>query len=218
MSREFALEDWMDLDWLHIVMHFPNTKELREPACNPRLLKPSLADDDAIRQAEAHGYAAGNHLMLQYLMHQATWNQWGIGDPSNRMIIHITRSYAKQFAKKYRGRRRPVTGQKIFDYKKQFRPVAHLWAALRLYEELTGNPYGYFLQTPDSRIQFLGSAAAIQDFGLTHIQDNWKGPGETLLDADNIWRVPDSVQRLKPRLPAKPPDSLLKAIETYKAS
>jgi hypothetical protein len=45
MSGEFTLEDWMDLDWLHIVMHFPNMRELRQPGCNPRLLTPMWADD-----------------------------------------------------------------------------------------------------------------------------------------------------------------------------
>ena len=132
------------------------------------------------------------------------------------MIIHVMRVYAKQFVRRYRGRPRPVTSRKVYNYKKEFRPVAHLWAALRLHEALTSQPYGSLLR--DSIIEFLGIAKSIQEFGLNHVQDNWKGPRETLLDPDNIWRVPDSVQRLRPRWAAKPPGWLLTAMETYKAS
>jgi hypothetical protein len=85
-----------------------------------------------------------------------------------------------------------------------------------LHEALTSQPYGSLLR--DSITEFLGIAKSIQEFGLNHFQDNWKGPRETLLDPDNIWRVPDSVQRLRPRWAAKPLGWLLTAMETYKAS
>lgn len=189
--------------------------ELLEPALSTRkittLLIDAPADSDFKKtriERMKRGYIAGQILNSLYLM-----DRFKLEEPSLHKAIYVTKEYAKK-AKYSDGSKLPAES-KIKEYWKEYKPVAHLWAALEI-----NRIYSFVSDQSDcfsekGFTQFLQVAAGIYYFGIEFIPKRAR-PRKPILDAEKCWRLDNNIEPLNLISEIKP-DKLIAILKKYKA-
>jgi len=226
-----------DIGPILAAMHFPENDELRETYAAVHYVDKYLADVPGescpslerealvriIRVAKSTGIKtqvanaikraaiAADFLISMYAMHSFPEH---FKKPSVSKAIFIARKFAgiSQYGD---GTSIPSSESEIRECIKEYRLVAHFWGALRFHASYPIIPNELLLGSLEGTLDFLGIAGTLQDFACTFVPPSPK-PGPTLLDAAQIWRVPETIRRL--RFPWKtPPSWLVATLKSYKA-
>jgi hypothetical protein len=223
----------LDPGWVLATMHFPNDKNLRDryfavhrirlevldakeselfqvDAQTLRLLIEAPGYDQLkvlVSETAKRGIVAGDILAAMYLM-----DRFSIPEPSINKAIYVSR----QFARKVRygdDTKMPGWEQNIKNCWREFRPVAHLWAAFRLNQAYPFTPERTTFSSGFA--DFLEVASGLLNFGFSFIPLRAK-PRRPILDPSKSWALPATVQANhldSDRLP----DRLIKILKNYKA-
>lgn len=223
-----------DAAWVQAVMYFPRDKYLRESwfaveTTNSQLHQ--IADDerfevdartlrhlidapsfDALKAETAKaikgGSIAGDVLASIYLMHR-----FQIPEPSIKKAMHIAARFAKK-AKYGDGSTIPRSRRKIQEHWRNYKSVAHLWAAFRLNKAYPyAEPAECFV---DKLTDFLGVSSALLNFGKTFVPYRSK-PQLPVLDLPNVWEISNDIA---PRdlHGGEFPDQLVELLSDYDAN
>jgi hypothetical protein len=226
--------DLDDIGRVRAIMAFPNDSELRDHyivahtasdlvdgATGSNAISVSVDDFRRLIAAKSYqdietlytdsikkGYVAGDLLGTLYVM-----EHFNLPEPSINKAIHAAQGLAKR--ESYGdGTKMHVSKRVIQDIWKEYKSVAHFWAAFRLNQD-----YQVVRQedlfSPKGFLPFLGMSAALWDFGCQFIPLR-ASPREPILNRDESWCLPASIAI--PSLELKStPDFLLQLLETYKA-
>ncbi|NWG39240.1 MAG: hypothetical protein HXY27_04635 [Hydrogenophilaceae bacterium] len=221
-----------DLGWLRAVMLFPNDEQLRKQcfaveiarfhALNASESAKLQIDVETLRlllEAPAYGslketvsaitkraIVAGDLLMTLYIMHK-----FGLKEPSVNKAIFVCQQFAHK-AKYGDGTPMNVSERTVKECWREFKSVAHFWAAFRLNK-------AYPFAPSDTEVfahpKFLGVASAVYQFGVTFVPYRaWAG--KPVLDPKTSWRLPENIAPIN-LVSDQPPDRLLKYLKKYKA-
>jgi hypothetical protein len=201
---------WSNPTWVLAVMHYPTDSVLLERIASGAEITVRGDNERAIQaEADRAGKVAGNVLAALYAL---STSPWGIPEPSVARAIHI----AERMAYEERNRGAPRGRTKIEDCYNAMRPVAHLWAAVRLHWEFPTRAHDELFSTAEGVRSFLRIARGVQDFARAWV------PARTnprLLSLPLLgqcpWLVPDEITPLYPPWRHKPA-WLLSANATYK--
>jgi hypothetical protein len=208
-AKEPGRTAWDKPEWVQAVMLYPRELVLLEHmACGTFERLARRSDEQALgRKAARAGRVAGNVLAALYVFDASPWQ---IHEPSLAKAIHC----AEKLAQEDRNRGAPRGHTKIQACYDAMRPVAHLWAALRLHWEYPTRPHEELIQSPGGISTLLGIAHGIQKWAV-----KWKprraSESDPLL-GDTPWLVPGDIPVLRPPWPDKQPDWLLTSVSTYK--
>lgn len=170
--------------------------------------KATLRDLAADRTKRA--CVAGDFLLSIYGMHSFPDH---FSEPSVRKAIFIAQAYAKQ-TEFGDGSKLPTSAAAIRRCFDDFRSVAHLWAAMRFHQSFPIRNHSEVMATAEAVRDLLGIAGTLQDFGSNFIPKRAR-PKQPVLDAQSLWRVPDSIKRLHPPWES-PPSWLIQTARLYK--
>jgi hypothetical protein len=152
------------------------------------------------------GIVAGNILGALYMM-----DRFDVPEPSMNKAVFVASAFAK--GQKYGdGTKMAISEPAIRKYWKEFRSVAHLWAADRL-----GQDY-QFAEDPfsiEGHRTFLEVAQGIFQFGSTFVPFRARSE-QPVLDRARSWVLPDTIPA-KHLSGSRQPDLLLKYLKKYKA-
>ena len=176
---------------------------------------PSARELDRIRaQAVKKGLAAGYILAATFLLHHFEGKHPLSTRPSLRKAFHIVREFAirNSFGD---GTKMEYSDTKLRSCWKEYKSVAHFWAATVLNQE-GAYPFceeDWFSGSQESFETFLGVASGLQTFGETFVPVAAK-PALAVLNGADLWRVPSSIaprHLTSERLPI----GLTKLLENY---
>ncbi len=229
--------DGRDSLWILATAKFPDDQSMRRHFCAIKFAERKLSEDRNEHSVEVSpdlledllnapsisgmrsldtaatkaGFVAGSFLAS--IFHMCSFPEV-FHEPSIRKAIVISQAFAKK--SKFGDRSRmPVSENTIRKNFKDFRSVAHLWAALWLHQVFPMRDQREVLGSPEAINDFLGIAGLVQDFGCAFIPQRAK-PRQAILDPSSIWSVPRSAQRLVP--PWKGPSEwMLRVLRDYKA-
>jgi hypothetical protein len=221
--------------WVNSIMRFPNAPDLRDQYYSVHLaleeLKIPNTDDSlevaitvktlrSLVNAPPHeelkkltsnaikqGVIAGDILATIYLM-----DRFKLPEPSMNKAIHVAMEFAKN--NKYGdGSKLNTTEKKIREYWNNYKSVSHLWAAHRL-----GQVYPYAQDNdPEAFPKFLSCAAGLAEFAFEYfLPRTTRRLRGTILENSEIWTLPKWVPASH-LVTNRPPDLLLKYLETYAA-
>lgn len=171
---------------------------------------PSLNDfqDKIIPKLSNKALIVGDMLASQYLLYHHT------SEPPNLRKANFIVVQREKWLLANGDVSKDISEHTAYNYWKENKPVAHLWAAYRLNAEF---PYdeGKGVFHEDIFPKFLSVAAHIQDFATTFIPAKAKYP---MLDLNEIWSLPEYVTRrqLKGKLDLTPLRNILKHYEPKK--
>ena len=193
-------------------MHYPREDQLLEAIrtkSDSILVHREHMRAEMKKAAEA-GIVAGHVVSVLYAL--AT-SPWSIPEPSLEKAIHV----AEQFAYRERfadGSPMPRGRTEIRKCLDSMRPVAHLWAALRLHRQYPIRRHEDLLKTAEGMSRLLRIARGVQSWAI-----DWRpqrGAGAPSLLGDRPWIIPNSVRPLFPPWLQKQPDWLLSTVGRYK--
>ncbi|MDP2141622.1 MAG: hypothetical protein Q8L20_12505 [Gammaproteobacteria bacterium] len=170
---------------------------------------PSDADFKKIRtERMKRGCIAGQVLTSLYLMDRFKWEE-----PSLHKAIYVTEKFGKKT--KYSDGSKLPAESKIKEYWKEYKSVAHFWAALELNGSYTFVSDKYDCFSDKGFTQFLQVAAGIYDFGIEFIPKRAR-PRKPILDAEECWVLDSSIRPVELQSDIKP-DNLINILKKYKA-
>jgi hypothetical protein len=233
-------DNYLDGIWILALMVFPNDEYLRRQFYAVKFVESELEGTvptdcieigaDVIREIldspakskfleivgkqTRDAIIAGNVLATVFAMD--SFSDY-FDEPSERKAIFV----AQKFAEKTRygdGSKIPHTETKIRGCMKDFRSVAHLWAAMTLHEGFPIREQKEILASPDAVRDFLGIAGTLQDFGCNFAASRTRNRDKKpILDHETIWRVPADTKRLIPPWTAPPP-WIVETLDDYRAN
>jgi len=164
-----------------------------------------------IANSVMRGSVAGDLLVTLY-----TLNSFPdyFDKPSMNQAIHVASAFGRAVRKDPVFT--PTSASEIRECFHEFRTVAHLWAAFRLNMSLPIRSNGDWLATPEAFNDFLGVAAALQDFGCRFCPPaRVKANRRPLLGHNDLWRIPAHIPRLQPPW-KKPPAWYIETLKGFK--
>ena len=168
------------------------------------------------QEASAKGYCAGIVLASLYLMHVHGDLHPKFREPS----LNKAWWYASEFVRKVKFRADEATQEVVLNhsideiktYWRDFKPVAHLWAARVMTHVLLDKPS--FPRSNKELVAFLGMAKHFYEFGVSTYPHRTKNP-EPYLDSGQSWAVPGHVKSIP--IPSNiTPDLLLESVQNYR--
>lgn len=214
MEKRIALKGFpQDSLWVQAVMYFPTNKSLRESWFTTQMMQGELigapnnckveCDKETIarlinapsletlkeKQTEAvkKGALAGSILASIYLM-----DRFNIDEPSINKAVHISEKFAAE--NRYGDSTRINKSRKpIKEAFKEYKSVAHLWAALYLNKAY---PYADDRELFFEKLTFfLEVSAGLLEFGTT-FKPYRARPKKPILPNESMWQLP---KRILPR-------------------
>lgn len=213
MEKRIVLKGFShDSLWIQAIMYFPNNEFLRDAyfisefvqgklegsnksrhqvefdkEIIERLMKaPSIMElRDKKIEALKKGVLAGDMLASIYLMHR-----FKMPEPSLNKAIHISRKFN---TRNLYGNsiQIPRSIRKIKEAFKEYKPVAHLWAALRLNQNY---PYANEGELFFEKLTFfLEVSEGFLEFGTTFIPHRAR-PQEPILPNEDMWQLPEDIR------------------------
>lgn len=212
-------DDSFDQYWIFAVMNFPHDAAMRRAYCALHVARRRLLDTTAgtlvpvptelladLVDAPSHqemrtrvaattkrGVVAGDFLASIFAMHSFPER---FSEPSVRKAVKISQAFARH-NKFGDGSSLPSSPDSIRGCFRDFRSVAHLWAAYRLHQSFPMRDQSEILATNGAVVDFMGIAGLLQDFARWFIPKRAK-PAHPLLDVDTAWLVSDQIERLEP--------------------
>jgi hypothetical protein len=141
----------------------------------------------------------------------------GCDRPSIRKAIYMTEGY---FSNALDGHGKEFSAKRSFIYEcwKEYKSVAHLWAAKRVCLLSPSMPSLYETLFGDDLAKFLAFAEAFRIFGENYIQPYTK-PCEPLLPHQETWKVPEGFTLPKVNLWIEElPEWMIERLKTYKST
>lgn len=234
MSNQVELKGTADDGlWVQAIMYFPeneylrrswyasqyvmeylseldtNKAELNKSTLEILINAPSMTDlknktSDAVKK----GVVIGDILSSIYLM-----EIFNMPEPSLNKARHIAKGFAK---KNSYGDSSPMytSEGKIKNILKEYKSVAHLWAAFRLNQAypFTAHKNIFFEGLPD----FLSVSKGLLDFGLDFVPYRAR-PKEPILNKQKAWFLPPEIQSSS-LISSNYPDGLKELLEDYDAT
>ncbi len=227
-----------DIVWVQSVMIFPADQAARDrhfavwraygelqdanetdllplDAARLRLLvdAPSLSELKAqTGEATRRAIVAGNILCTLFLMHT-----FKLKEPSMNKAIFVAQEYAQREGVMYGdGSKLHKSEAMIRKYWNEFRPVAHLWAAMNINQIYSFADGDRNVFAREVFPKFLEVAATILEFGMTFVPVRARDP-VPILDPAHCWTLPESIRPIR-LTPARPPNILIKTLKKYSAT
>jgi len=221
-------DNYLDPIWILALMVFPNDENLRRQFYAVKFVESALEGTvptdsieigaDVIREIldapakskfleivgkqAQDAIIAGNVLATVYVMD--SFPDY-FDEPGERKAIFIAQKFAER-SQYGDGSKIPHSETKIRQCMKDFRSVAHLWAAMTLHEGFPLRERKEILASPEAVREFLGIAGTLQDFGCNFAAARTRSRDKKLiLDQETIWRVPTHTKRLIPPWTDPPP-------------
>ncbi len=228
--------DFMDSIRILALMHFPTDEALRQQYLAVKVseweLGGALMTDlfkievsrlqtllespgksklrDITDSLSKRGFVAGDFLLNICGMHSFPED---FDEPSERKAVFLAERFANETEYKD-GSSLPADRSSILRIVKEFRDVAHLWAAWRFHEIIPGRNQEDILMSAQSIREFLGIAGTLQDFGCSFVPKRSRSE-IPILNNETIWTVPDSVPRIELSWPS-PPSHIIENLRFYK--
>lgn len=229
--------NYLDPIWILAVMCFPNDEQLRRQYYAMKYADSQLINTvptDFIELEVGHlqtllespgratmseigdcqtrrAFIAGDFLLNICGMHSFPDD---FDEPSERKAVFLAEKFAGKTEYKD-GSSLPADRSTILRIVKEFRDVAHLWAAWRFHEIIPNRNQEDILMSPQSIREFLGIAGTLQDFGCCFVPKRSKSEMPILNDK-TIWTVPESISRVELSWPS-PPLHIIEYVKSYKA-
>jgi len=229
-----------DLDPIRILslMHFPNDEALRQQylavkatewelgrALTTDLFKIEVSRLQTLLESPGkaqlreitdslskRAFVAGDYLLNICGMH--SFPEY-FDEPSERKAVFLAERFANETEYKD-GSSLPADRSSILRIVKEFRDVAHLWAAWRFYEIIPGRNQEDFLMGAQSIREFLGIARSLQEFGCSFVPKRSRSE-MPILNNKTIWTVPDSIPHIELSWPLPPPH-IIEHLKSYKTT
>jgi hypothetical protein len=133
------------------------------------------------------GSVAGDVLLYVAEMHLTKHKE-----PSVRKAIYLAEDYLANAANGY-GKKGASSDISIRKHWEKYKPVAHLWAAMRMLQLKENNPHAFEfgIMLTDGLELFLAIAEGFRNFGEKFVPSRPKNP-ESILARDKTWKVPSS--------------------------
>jgi len=153
------------------------------------------------------GLVAGSVLLYLFLMYKFEI----VNEPSLNKAQFVVENSKFKFDD---GKARKYHNKDIKVYWKRFRPVVHLWAAMRMNSAYPYAPQDELFTNVHHFKTFLQVALMLQDFATSFIPARAKNP---IIDRALCFGVPANIGRLE--LDCKnPPENMIEILKNYKSS